>query len=247
MLVCPACRHELPGPAKYCGFCGFCLAPVPEGQFRSLAQRLEPLTVENPVLLTRVKQVRRKSERFFEVHEGMEQALAAELAAEADGPEPAEERALTIRVDDAELPTGGLEAEGERSAAPSGLDPARSGAAEARRDRKLRRFPLKVEVGYATDHNFYTGFTENLSSGGLFVATHALMALGEVLEVAFTVPGLKRTCRAVAQVQWVRELNPNTPDVVPGMGVRFLELEPAARAAVKLFIQHREPIFYDAD
>jgi hypothetical protein len=29
------------------------------------------------------------------------------------------------------------------------------------------------------------------------------------------------------------------------MGVQFSQLEPDARAAIELFIRHREPIFYD--
>ena len=56
--------------------------------------------------------------------------------------------------------------------------------------RQSQRFPLKIEVTYSSEHNFYTGFLQNVSSGGLFVATHHLASVGETVAVVFTVPGL---------------------------------------------------------
>jgi len=112
-------------------------------------------------------------------------------------------------------------------------------------ERGCKRFPLKVEVGYASEHNFYTGFLENLSSGGLFVATHNPAEIGDVVEVTFSVPALRRNCTAMCLVQWTREYNPSLPDMIPGMGLKFVKLDSEARAAVELFIKHREPIFYD--
>ena len=111
--------------------------------------------------------------------------------------------------------------------------------------RRYARFPLRVEVSYGSEHNFYTGFLENISNGGLFVATHQLAEIGDLFELTFTVPGLNRACTAVCRVRWLREYDPERPDGVPGMGVQFSQLEPDARAAIELFIRHREPIFYD--
>ncbi len=112
-------------------------------------------------------------------------------------------------------------------------------------ERECKRFPLKVEVGYASEHNFYTGFMENLSSGGLFVATHNPADLGDVIEVTFTVPALRRNCTAMCLVQWTRAYDSSMPDMIPGMGLKFVKLDADARAAVEMFIKHREPIFYE--
>ena len=119
------------------------------------------------------------------------------------------------------------------------------GQADGRTARRYRRFPLKVEVGYATEHNFYTGFMENLSSGGLFIATHQPAQIGEVMEITFTVPGIPGACVAIAQVTWTREYDATNEDMVPGMGLKFIQLDQKVRAAVELFIKHREPIFFD--
>ena len=34
------------------------------------------------------------------------------------------------------------------------------------------RFSVDLDVSLGSDHNFYSGFAENLSVGGVFVATH---------------------------------------------------------------------------
>jgi uncharacterized protein (TIGR02266 family) len=113
--------------------------------------------------------------------------------------------------------------------------------------RRGKRFPLKVEVGYASEHNFYTGFMENLSSGGIFIATHDPVAIGDHYELTFSVPGLNRPINASCEVRWIREYNPDYPDMVPGAGMRFVKLDAEARAAIELFIRHREPIFFDEE
>ena len=113
--------------------------------------------------------------------------------------------------------------------------------------RQTPRFPLKVEVDYTSEHNFYTGFLENLSSGGLFIATHQQIEIGQQLEVTFTVPGLAQATTALCEVRWLREENPNTPDIAPGVGCRFVELAADAQAAIELFIRHRDPLFFDED
>jgi uncharacterized protein (TIGR02266 family) len=116
-----------------------------------------------------------------------------------------------------------------------------------RRDQDRRgtiRFPLQVEVTYASEHNFYTGLTSNLSSGGLFVSTHQPAALGDVVEVTFTLPGLA-PCTARCEVRWVRVFDPDNLDAPPGLGLRFLELDAHVWSSIGLFIRHREPLFFD--
>jgi uncharacterized protein (TIGR02266 family) len=113
--------------------------------------------------------------------------------------------------------------------------------------RVVSRFPLKVEVTYQSEHNFYTGITNNLSSGGIFIATHQPARIGDRIEVTFTLPGLDQVCTASGEVRWVREYNPDQVDAPPGLGLRFGELEPAVRLCIERFVQHREPLFFDDD
>ncbi|MCA9640402.1 MAG: PilZ domain-containing protein, partial [Myxococcales bacterium] len=45
------------------------------------------------------------------------------------------------------------------------------------------RFSVDLDVHFGSDHNFYAGFVENLSAGGIFVATHNLRPVGERFEI----------------------------------------------------------------
>ncbi|MFH1130391.1 MAG: TIGR02266 family protein, partial [Pseudomonadota bacterium] len=111
--------------------------------------------------------------------------------------------------------------------------------------RECVRFPAKIEVSHNSEHNFFTGFMENMSTGGIFVATYGLMEIGERIEINFTVPGYEETVIALCEVRWVREYNPYSEDGIPGMGLKFLELDEKAKPAIEKFICRRDPIFYD--
>ena len=111
--------------------------------------------------------------------------------------------------------------------------------------RRMERFPIKVELSYTSAHNVFTGQIENVSSGGLFVATEQPGPIGEQYEVSFTVPGINKSCQAVCQVRWTREAVEGR--VAAGMGLKFVSLDAAARAAIELFLCHREPILYEEE
>jgi len=112
--------------------------------------------------------------------------------------------------------------------------------------RRMNRFPIKVDVSYTSSHNFFIGVIENVSSGGIFVATDEPGDIGEEYEINFTVPGINKTCQAVCQVRWIRQASaaPEGPSQ-SGMGLKFVKLDAMARAAIELFLNHREPILHE--
>lgn len=122
------------------------------------------------------------------------------------------------------------------------VEPGAPDSAGAHR-RGHQRFSVDLDVSLGSDHNFYSGFAENLSVGGVFVATHQLRPVGEVVEVCIHLPDGTEV-RASGEVRWVRLFNADS-DMPPGMGLRFGTLEPACNEAIERFLGHREPIFYD--
>jgi uncharacterized protein (TIGR02266 family) len=104
------------------------------------------------------------------------------------------------------------------------------------------RVDLEVNVDFESEHNFYTGFTQNISSGGLFIATRAPMRVGSRFPIRFGLPGLSAQLEINVIVRWVRDVE--NPDE-RGMGVQFESLSAPAREAINAFIKQRESLFYD--
>ncbi|HET9929983.1 MAG TPA: TIGR02266 family protein [Polyangiaceae bacterium] len=105
------------------------------------------------------------------------------------------------------------------------------------------RYSVDLDVSLGSEHNFYSGFAENLSVGGVFVATHQVRPVGEKVEVSIHLPDGTEV-RAVGEVRWTRLFNAES-DMPPGMGLRFTELNAGADTAIERFLRQREPLFYD--
>ncbi|MFC1610861.1 TIGR02266 family protein [Myxococcota bacterium] len=115
-------------------------------------------------------------------------------------------------------------------------------------ERQFARHALVVEVGLKTDTNFYVGFSENVSEGGLFVATYDTRPQGERFMIEFTLPNHHKPIQCMVEVAWVNEhVDDNARDSnssLPGMGLRFVGLEAEDREAIATFIETREPLFF---
>ena len=109
--------------------------------------------------------------------------------------------------------------------------------------RASARVPMQTQVDMSSDSNVFTGFSTNLSEGGLFVATVNLLPVGTPVDLTFTLPGNRRLS-VRGEVRWTREIDDRVPDVFPGVGVRFLELSAEASDALHRFVAEREPLFY---
>lgn len=112
--------------------------------------------------------------------------------------------------------------------------------------RENPRIEAHVEVNFESETNFFQGFSEDISDGGLFIATYKLEPVGTVIEVEFTLP-TGHIVRTSAEVRWLRDLRDESDDVHPGMGLRFVELLPEDQRAIQAFTQARSPLFYDED
>jgi uncharacterized protein (TIGR02266 family) len=124
--------------------------------------------------------------------------------------------------------------ESERSQAQAGHD----------ERRRFDRHSLTAEVGLRSESNFYTGFTEDVSEGGLFLATVDLAPIGTEIEITFTLPdGHIVSTRGI--VRWTRQARDwSDHETTAGMGIQFRELLPEDREAIQMFIATRQPLFY---
>jgi hypothetical protein len=108
---------------------------------------------------------------------------------------------------------------------------------------------VEASLGAHSATNFYKGLSGNdvIESGGLFIATYNIPAIGQPLHLKISMPGgFELEARAV--VRWSREA-PRTssmaPHAPPGYGVQLLELSPEGRHLVYRYVRNREPMFHD--
>jgi uncharacterized protein (TIGR02266 family) len=117
---------------------------------------------------------------------------------------------------------------------------------DARGRRQHNRYRVQLDVTVTSDHNFYAGFAENMSVGGLFIATHQLKAVGDRIDFSLQLPGSGEPIRGSGVVRWVRVYSESS-DAPPGLGIRFEALERGAQRRIAEFLEQREPLFYDED
>ena len=114
--------------------------------------------------------------------------------------------------------------------------------------RQMPRVPLAVEVDFSGDTNLYVGFSENLSEGGIFVATYTPRQVGEQFDISFTMPGVVKAITCAVVVTWSVPFRDKIDDEhserVPGMGLKFLNLSKQQAALLAAFVAQREPLFY---
>jgi uncharacterized protein (TIGR02266 family) len=175
-------------------------------------------------------------------------ALSKELAeAEARLKELAEAAARARREQEAARAREAQKARAEsarpqfspRAATAAAAAKAPTGRSVSTRD----RVHLRTNIGLGSDSNFFTGFSTDIHTGGLFVATVETVPRGTQVDLDFTLPG-GRPLKASGVVRWLREPNDHTPDLMPGVGVQFQELQPEVASLISDFVRQREPLFY---
>lgn len=117
--------------------------------------------------------------------------------------------------------------------------------------RRPQRVDLKVELSFNLDlsdqsgHNFYTGLTNNISEGGLFIATQQLLDIGTQLKFPFQLPNMQTPEEVEGVVRWVRRDDRPEQGIPCGIGIQFTNISEQLKTHINQYIQSHESIFYD--
>lgn len=115
-----------------------------------------------------------------------------------------------------------------------------------RHERQAERHELEINVDFESESNFYTGLTQNISTGGVFLATHAPKRVGDHVRLRFMLPGASQPIIVDTEVRWLRHASSlHRSDGPPGMGLRFLSLSAEDANLIQRFIDSRDSLFYD--
>ncbi len=99
----------------------------------------------------------------------------------------------------------------------------------------LRR---KVSLKFKEFQGFVNEYSENVSAGGMFIRTTSPQPVGTVFDFEFTLGDDYTLIHGLGEVVWVRERDEGF-DRPPGMGVRFLSLDPGSRKLIDRMVADR--------
>jgi len=125
---------------------------------------------------------------------------------------------------------------------------AKASSAAERAERQAERHELEINVDFESESNFYTGLTQNISTGGIFLATHAPKRVGDHVRLRFMLPGAPRPIEVDTEVRWLRHASSlHRSDGPPGMGLRFLSLSAEDADVIQRFLDNRDSLYYGLD
>lgn len=107
---------------------------------------------------------------------------------------------------------------------------------EVKKQRADPRVDVDLEVQYRTAQEFTAAYAENISGGGIFIRTQRPLSLNREMQLRFTLPGLSRTFVVRGLVVWANP-SPSRSSFPPGMGIKFMELDPEAKTIIAQFVQ----------
>lgn len=110
--------------------------------------------------------------------------------------------------------------------------------------RSTMRQVVEVDIGIHSGTNFFTGFSLDISTGGLFISTYDVLPIGAKVNVNFSLP-YGPVLSINGTVRWLREFNEFTPDVAPGMGIQFDDLSDDETDLINEYMDESPPLFFE--
>lgn len=96
------------------------------------------------------------------------------------------------------------------------------------------RYVLEARITVESQSNFYAGFSQNISEGGVFVEMANPPPVGEIVRLQVHLDD-GQAVAASGQVRWHRI---GDDGVAIGAGVQFIALDSAATAALQDMLEH---------
>jgi type IV pilus assembly protein PilZ len=110
--------------------------------------------------------------------------------------------------------------------------------------RKISRISTRtstvIRVNYHTTDSFFTDFADNISDGGMFIATPKPLKPGTRLSLEFLLPECDYPIHVKAKVAWSRSVPSEGQQ--RGMGVKFDDLSPSAKNKINTIVKRLRSI-----
>lgn len=111
--------------------------------------------------------------------------------------------------------------------------------------RKHQRTALFADVSIESENVLYTGISNDISAGGIFIATHVPPRREEIVEVTLKLPDAQLSLIGV--VRWVRDSELASDGLPAGCGVEWLEMSADAMERIAGFAAATDTLYAFAD
>ncbi|HET9552476.1 MAG TPA: TIGR02266 family protein [Anaeromyxobacteraceae bacterium] len=103
-------------------------------------------------------------------------------------------------------------------------------------ERRAARLYHEIPVAYRSVGSFLTDWATNISQGGLFINTRKPLDVGTAVKILIQLPGEPFPSHLEGRVTRVTAFD-NHQNMVPGMAIEFVDVEPARREELERFVQ----------
>jgi type IV pilus assembly protein PilZ len=94
--------------------------------------------------------------------------------------------------------------------------------------RSYERIPVRWSVDFQSGDTFLYSYITNISAMGIFIYSESPLQVGSQLSLTFAPPN-SEAFELIGEVAWVNPYRTDGENLNPGMGVRFVELQPEMR------------------
>ncbi len=106
----------------------------------------------------------------------------------------------------------------------------------AQNKRRATRLHHEIPVAYRSVGSFLTDWATNISRGGLFINTRKPLPVGTSVKILVQLPGASFPFQLEGRVTRVTAYD-NNANMVPGMGVEFIDVDEARRREIEAFVE----------
>src|SRR5262245_16346500 len=99
--------------------------------------------------------------------------------------------------------------------------------------RAHERYEVTIPVDCTTQQIFISNHVCNISRGGIFIRSDNPLPLQAEVVLVLRLPEAGVSIRATGRVVWNYDMQKGTSRIIPGSGIRFVDMSPSVRAALE--------------
>ena len=99
------------------------------------------------------------------------------------------------------------------------------------------RYQVTIPVDCSTQGLFISNHVSNISRGGLFIRSEQPLPLNAEVSLEIRLPATGGCIRAKGRVVWNYDMARGTSRILPGSGIRFVDMSATDRAALEAYLE----------